>query len=86
MARIPLAIHATDDFGLAALGLEIERTQVRDEKSQVETARVDLSSEPPPPDAPPRIDVSLDHELELKERQLGPGNLLKLRSTASAAR
>ncbi len=31
-ARIPLAIHAADDFGLADLALEIEKTELGGEK------------------------------------------------------
>ncbi len=84
VARIPLALHATDDFGVTALGLEFERTQLSEGKPVVTIDKVDLSSELPPAEAgPARIDVELDHELALKDRGLSPGNLIKLRGAAS---
>jgi hypothetical protein len=83
VARIRLAIRATDDFGLATLTLELERTIVRDEKPEVKEDRLDLSGEPPPKDAPPRTDLGLDYELALRDRELAPGNLVKLRSAAT---
>lgn len=39
VARIPLAMRATDDFGVASLALEWERTALRDDKPQVDTGR-----------------------------------------------
>lgn len=33
-ARLPLAIHASDDFGLASLGLELERTELAGDQTQ----------------------------------------------------
>jgi hypothetical protein len=83
VARIPLALRATDDFGVASLALEWERTEIRDDKPQVTLQREELEKESPPADAPPRIEVDLDHEFELRERGLAPGNLLKLRGVAT---
>ncbi len=83
VARIPLALRATDDFGVVSLALEWERTEIRDDKPQVTAKREELEKEAPPADAPPRIEVDLDHEFELRERGLTPGNLLKLRGVAT---
>ena len=33
-ARLPLAVHASDDFGLASLGLELERTELAGDQTQ----------------------------------------------------
>jgi hypothetical protein len=85
VARIPLAIHATDDFGIASLGLESERTQLLEEKPQTDLSKQDLALGQLAADAPPRIDVLLDHELKLADQQLAPGNLIRLRSTATDA-
>jgi hypothetical protein len=82
VARVPLAIRATDDFGIASLGLELERTQIRDEKPQVDAQRLDLKPGEPP-DGAPLTDVALDHELALAQQKLAPGNLVKMRSTAT---
>src|SRR4029077_1683145 len=72
-----------DDFGVAALALDIERTEVRDDKPQVETKRIAV--EDAAAAAPARTDVELAYELELRERGLAPGNLLKLRGAATDA-
>ncbi len=85
VARIPLAIHATDDFGIATLSLELERTQLLEEKPQSDSSSLELALGNQATDAPPRIDVLLDHELKLADHQLAPGNLIKLRSTATDA-
>jgi len=83
VARIPLSIRATDDFGIAALALEIERTEIREDKPESSTARVDLGDDAQSPaGAPAQTELELDYDLELRERALAPGTLLKLRGTA----
>ena len=86
VARIPLSIRVNDDFGIASLALDWERTAMRDEKSQVDTKHIELEG-PPPPDsgAEPRTEINLDHEMNLREQGLAPGNTLKLRGAATDA-
>ncbi|HEV3136600.1 MAG TPA: hypothetical protein VGZ26_01830, partial [Pirellulales bacterium] len=83
VARIPLSLRATDDFGVAALALDMERTEVRDEKPQVETKRIAVEDAAAAP--PGRTDLELAYDLELRERGLAPGNLLKLSGAATDA-
>ncbi len=85
VARVPLAIRATDDFGVTSLAIELERTELLEDKPQSEGGRLDLAIGELPADAPPRIEVALDYELALTDRQLTPGNLIKFRSTATDA-
>ncbi len=85
VARIPLAIRATDDFGVASLGLELERTRLLEDKPQTVNTKLDLAMGELPANAPPHIDVTLDYELALADRQLAPGDLIKFRSTATDA-
>ncbi len=84
VARIPLAIRANDDFGVASLALEWERTATRDEKQSVETKRFDIE-EPAPPEAALERELNRDHEISLGQQGLAPGNTLKLRGTATDA-
>ncbi|MBI3839430.1 MAG: hypothetical protein HY288_16040 [Planctomycetia bacterium] len=81
VARIPLSLHATDDFGVAALALDMERTDVRDDKPHVDTKRVDVEDAAAVA-TQARTDLELAYDLELRERGLAPGNLLKLRGAA----
>ena len=82
-ARIPLTIRATDDFGIASVALEVERTEIREDKPESSTARVELGKDTPPPaDADRRTELELNYDLELRERALAPGTLIKLRGTA----
>lgn len=81
VARIPLTVRAADDFGVTSLGIDLERTQVRDDKPQV---RVDQLPIEQPGQGSPNLgtELELDHELALAERELGPGDLVKLYATA----
>jgi hypothetical protein len=84
VARIPLSLRANDDFGVAGLALDWERTAVRDEKPQVETKHEDLDKLPGAGgEGALRGEIELDHELALRERGLVPGNTLKLRGVAT---
>jgi len=97
VARIPLALRATDDFGVASLALEWERTAMRDDKPQVDTGRQSLdeptgsevteaeSSEPQAaqqPALPLRTEAEWNEEWPLKALGLAAGNTLKLRGAA----
>jgi hypothetical protein len=86
VARIPLSVRANDDFGVASLALDWERTAIYEEKPKVETKREDLEK-PPRPEAelPARTEINLDYELSLRERGFAPGNTLKLRGVAADA-
>ena len=85
-ARIPLAVHAADDFGLATLALEMEQVVPKEEKPETKTERIGL-------DLPARsgasatsalpTDVDLQPTLALSEHLLAPGTALKLRAQAT---
>ena len=86
VARVPLSVRANDDFGIATLALDWERTAMHDDKPQVDSKRESLD-EPAEGEAPlpPRGEINLDYQLALRERGLAPGNLLKLRGVATDA-
>ena len=69
-ARIPLAIHAADDFGLADLALEIEKTDLAGEKPETTTKRVELEKFGADDAALP---PSIDRDVELKIGRAGVG-------------
>ncbi len=83
VARIPLALRATDDFSVASLALDWERTVAGDNKPQVDTAREEMAIGPRGTEAPSGAEIELDHELELRSRKLAPGNSLRLRGVAT---
>ena len=81
-ARIPLAIHAADDFGLVDLAIEVEKTSQKDDKQETATSRSELEkygadSQPLPP--------SIDRDIEFKvaDQQLAAGNAIRLRAASS---
>ncbi|HVX16159.1 MAG TPA: hypothetical protein VHC22_33545 [Pirellulales bacterium] len=78
-ARIPLTLHAADDFGIVGVALELEQTLLKDEKPQTKSDRVVL--ELPPETAP--TDLDQQPTLSLSERALVPGTLLKVRGQAT---
>ncbi|HEX7377473.1 MAG TPA: hypothetical protein VF278_10190 [Pirellulales bacterium] len=80
-ARIPLALHAADDFGMTSLALELEQTLLKDEKPATKTDRVALELPSFTPDAAP-TDLDEQPSLSLAERALAPGTLVKLRGQA----
>ncbi len=79
VATIPLTLAATDDFGLAALRLQIERTLSVEEKEKVErkteraTVALPLSSDP----ARPTLDFQGRHDVVLQSRPPQVGTLLR---------
>jgi hypothetical protein len=82
-ARLPLAIHATDDFGLASLSLEMERTELADDKTQTTSKAWPLESfgDDPVVALPGVVDRS--PELSLSEHTLSPGMSIRLRTSAT---
>ena len=79
VATIPLTLAATDDFGLAALRLQIERTLSVEEKEKVErktqraTVALPLSSDP----ARPTLDHQVRHDVALQADPPKVGTLLR---------
>lgn len=84
VARIPLTLRANDDFGLASLALDLERTSLVEDKPKAEVKREDLDLGRAA-DEPARTEIELEHELQLASRGLTPGNSLKLRGAAQDA-
>jgi hypothetical protein len=86
VARIPLTLRASDDFGVASLALDAERTALGDDKPQVDSWRQEM--EKPPAAAAETVlrpEIDWDYELELRARGLAPGNMVKLRGVAADA-
>jgi hypothetical protein len=81
-ARIPLALHAADDFGITSLALGAEQTYLKDEKPQTKSEQITVELPPFSPDAAP-TDVDQQPTFSLGEHSLAPGTLLKLRGQAS---
>jgi hypothetical protein len=81
-ARIPLALHAADDFGLATLAIDMEQTVLKEEKPESKTQRIALELPATAPDASP-TDVDEEPTFSLSEHALLPGTLLKLRGQAT---
>ncbi len=79
-ARLPLAIHASDDFGLASLGLELERTELAGDQTQ--TTSKAWSLENFGADSPSALPGTVDRtpELALAEQGLAPGMSIRLRA------
>ncbi|HWB13032.1 MAG TPA: hypothetical protein VG826_27650 [Pirellulales bacterium] len=82
-ARIPLALHAADDFGLATLALEMERAVPKEEKPETKTEHIGLDLPAGASSGALSTDVDLQTTLSLSERLLEPGTLLKLRAQAT---
>lgn len=85
MARLPLAMRVNDDFGVATVALDWERTALVEEKASVDTKHIDLQVAPVDANEPPRMQIDFDHELTLADQKVAPGNTLKLRATATDA-
>ncbi len=84
VARIPLTVRANDDFGLASLALDVERTALVEDKprAEVQQEELDLGRAA---DGPQRTEIELEHELQLASRGLTPGTSIKLRGAAQDA-
>jgi hypothetical protein len=66
VATIPLAITATDDFGLAALRLQVDRTTTTDEKSEAVTKRASHNLPLPLEKGRALLDHQIRHEVALQ--------------------
>ncbi len=81
-ARIPLAIHAADDFGLVDLAIEVEKTVQKEDKPEISTSRSELEKYGADSQSlPPSIDR--DIEFKVAEQQLAAGNAIRLRAASS---
>lgn len=85
VARIPLAVRATDDFSLASLVLDWELTSIRESQPHREAKQLELETFAIAANAEPISQFEYDNELELRGSKLTPGNTLKLRGTATDA-
>jgi hypothetical protein len=84
VATIPLTFAATDDFGLAALRLQTERTLSIEEKDKLErktqraTVQLPLSADP----ARPPLDFQCRHDVALQTDPPAVGTLLRFLAEA----
>jgi hypothetical protein len=81
-ARIPLAMHAVDDFGLASIGLELERTELSGDKSQTTSSRWELENFTA--ESGQSLPLAADRAslVPLAEKSLAPGQAIRLRARA----
>jgi hypothetical protein len=66
IATIPLSISATDDFGLGALRLQVDRTTSSDDKSEPVTKRASQPMPLPLEKDRPLLDYQVRHEVTLQ--------------------
>lgn len=81
-ARIPLTVHAVDDFGVGELGMEMERTESTSEKSKTANNRWELEKFDADPKQPLPLAVDRTPLVKLPEYSLAPGQSIRLRATA----
>jgi hypothetical protein len=81
-ARLPLALHAADDFGLVGLALEMEQTVLKDEKPETKNQHLPLEL-PSSPAGVALTDLDEQPTFSLAEHTLVPGTLLKVRGQAT---
>ncbi|HUY32313.1 MAG TPA: hypothetical protein VMV69_05995 [Pirellulales bacterium] len=79
-ARIPLAVHAADDFGLTKLDIELEQTVPKEGKPEVTTRKIAVEL-PLADEAAPLPEFDVQREVALAEYGFIPGTLVKLRGT-----
>jgi hypothetical protein len=84
VATIPLTLAATDDFGLAALRLQVERSLIVEEKEKPETKtqRATVALPIPTDPARPVLDHQVQHDLFLPTDPPKVGTMLRLTGEA----
>ncbi|HZW30330.1 MAG TPA: hypothetical protein VFF52_06445 [Isosphaeraceae bacterium] len=84
VATVPLTIAATDDFGLAALRLQVERTTIIEEKEKPETKVQRATTALPMPSDPahPVLDHQVRHDVFLQADPPKAGTVLRLTAEA----
>src|SRR5262249_30910450 len=80
VATIPLTLAATDDFGLAALRLQVERSVIIEEKEKPETKsqRATVALPIPTDPARPVLDHQVRHDVMLQADPPKAGTVLRL--------
>jgi hypothetical protein len=78
VATIPLAASATDDIGLAALRLQIDRSTATDEKSEVKTVRQTVALPFTVEKDRPVLDQQVKHDLLLQPDAPKIGALIRI--------
>ncbi len=81
-ARIPMSLHASDDFGLTSLSAEIEATVPKEDKPETKLHRLPLELPPSVPENPP-TDYETQPLVALGEYSVAPGTVVKLRGAAT---
>ncbi|MBL9124871.1 MAG: hypothetical protein JNG90_14640 [Planctomycetaceae bacterium] len=81
-ATIPLNLRATDDFALAGLQLEVERTAPTEKAPPSEPEKISLALPPPDP-AAPLMEFTTDDKLTLQPRAVTAGTMLRIRGSAT---
>ncbi len=84
-ARVPLSIHATDDFGLASLSLELERTELAGDKPQTTSKNWQLENFADEQATALPGSVDRAPELPLADQLLSPGMSIRVRAAAWTA-
>jgi hypothetical protein len=77
MATIPLSLAATDDFGLAALRLRLERTYGSDDRAEPKTDRANVAFPLPADSGRLVLDHQVRHEAVLQTNPPKVGTLLR---------
>ena len=77
VATIPLSIAATDDFGLAAVRLHVDRTTTTDDKSEPKTSRKTVPLPLPGGAGRAVLDHQARHDVELQAEPPAIGTLLR---------
>jgi hypothetical protein len=82
VATIPLALSATDDFGLTALRLQLDRTVSNDDQLQPQTRRRTVEFPLPIEPGRPVLDHQVRHDVVLQSDQPRPGTILRFQGEA----
>lgn len=80
-ARIPLTIHAADDFGIASLSVELESAKLGEEKPETKEHKLPLELPPSTAEAPV-TEYETKPQVKLADYALPAGTMVKLRGLA----
>ena len=84
-AKIPLALRVVDDFGIARLDLEVERTIVAGDKVKTSQLRFDVAKAKPDMTDDELKQWEQDYQLAVAKTEVGPGAVIKIRGAATDA-
>lgn len=82
-ARVPLAVHALDDFGLTALAVEVEQTVPQGEESETTSHSVAIDLPPAGDESAPVLDFEVQPTIGLADYGPAAGNVIKLRGSGT---